>query len=121
MAGIEPRSIGVSILRRSSLVIELARKLKEQERLDKEVIVQLLTAAPEPLWKWLKDECVISTLFEHGMTSFTIAFNERPFGSIEDVRNKIVLLQRAWVGVVEIDLDNDPESHRVGVRFKAIF
>lgn len=114
-------SIGRSISFRAGLATELERKLTDQTKRDEETQKELLRRAPKSLKSWLANEDVLKNLFRYGQLDTKIVFfNEAyGFGGINDVRRKMVALQNAWEGAVNVYVDPRPEPHRVNVILSA--
>jgi len=114
------RSIGNSVSYRSQLLTELGLKLAEQEKLDHALRKRLLEKAPKELRLWLAEDCILSDLFKFGRCSRKIRFGEYNFRDVADTRTKISLLRKVWNDVVSIELDKNPEPHRIEVSFSAL-
>jgi hypothetical protein len=115
-----PRSLGRSISFRASLVAELATKLAEQDKLDKEMRELMLQKAPEELRKWLDEDMVLTNLFRYGRCDAKIRFgDEYGFKNLEDTKAKMKILGNAWKDVVRIRLGT-PEQYRVEVYLAAV-
>lgn len=113
--------LGQSISKRAGLATEFAKNMARQQAQDDVLRTKLIEAAPEELREWLKEDGVLRCLFEFGKYSGKIKFNGYyGFGTLVDIKKKMILLSTTWKDVVLVELDKHSEPHRVGVTLSAI-
>lgn len=81
---------------------------------------ELLNVATKKVRDWLREEGIITDLFKFGKSSRKIYFDENGFGNFESTRKTLEGLQKVWEGVVNIELNKNPEPHCVKINFKVL-
>ncbi len=112
-------ALGDIIGRRSSALKELEKEITAIAESEKDLTAGLLKNAPAEIKEWLEEDCIIDNLFKFGISSNKIRFHEDGFGDLISVKELIMRLSVGWDGVVSITLSNEPEAHRIGIRFAA--
>ncbi len=112
--------IGDLISDRSSLTKELEKKLKAITACETEIKASLLDGLEPHLIEWLVEDAVISSIFKYGKCTTSIRFNSDGFKNLESVRETIKKLEANWKGLIHIELDSQPEPHRIKIKFTVI-
>jgi hypothetical protein len=122
METLEHGCIGQLLLSRTAAWSKLSKEVEELNKRDKKIKELLISSAPENLKVWLIEDCIVDNLFEYGKSSRKIYFyeDEYDFKEMNDIKDKIKNLSEKWEGVVSIKIE-DPEQHRVEIKFVVIF
>lgn len=108
---------------RAALADELARKVEDGRIREEALKTELMSIAPKNMHAYIENEVGLDILFIYGMCSCDIKFYDRVCGflNMEDAKKKTLGLQKAWKGVIKIEVQFvERGDGRASIKFSAV-